>query len=81
MSNTKLESCPFEEPNGAYEIKTSKKKKTWFELVTASPSSLAYFCRDIRCNVGHYRFDEYPPCSEPEEMVKWLMQETDKEVY
>lgn len=77
----KLKSCPFEEPVGQYEIAPAKKKKTWFELITASPSALAYFCRDIRCNVGHYRFDEYPPCSEPEEMVKWLMQETDKEVY
>lgn len=57
------------------------KAKTWFELITASPSSLAYFCQDIRCDVGHHNFDDYPPCSEPEEMVKWLMQKTDKKVY
>ncbi len=63
------------------ELMEETKAKTWFELITASPSSLACFCRDIRCDVGHHNFDDYPPCSEPEEMVKWLMQKTDKKVY
>ena len=62
-------------------LNVPKAKKTWFEIITASPSSLAYFCRDIRCDVGHHNFDDYPPCSEPEEMMEWLMQETDKNVY
>ena len=71
----KLETCPFEEPSGKYEIVPGKKKKTRFEKITESPTSLAYFLMDVRCNVGHYKYDEYPPASEPEEMERWLNEE------
>ncbi len=70
-----LKSCPFEEPAGAYEIVPGEKKKTRFEKITESPTSLAYFLMDVRCNVGHYKYDEYPPASEPEEMERWLNEE------
>lgn len=70
-----IDSCPFEEPAGAYEIVPEKKKKTRFEKITESPTSLAYFLRDVRCNVGHYQYHEYPPASEPEEMERWLNEE------
>ena len=71
-----IDSCPFEEPAGAYEIVPVKKKKTRFEKITESPASLADFVMDIGCNVGHYKYpDGFPPYSEPDEMEKWLMEE------
>ena len=71
-----LDSCPFEEPAGEYKIASSKKKKTRFDKITESPAALAYFVRDIGCNVGHYKYpDRYPPYREPDEMEKWLMEE------
>lgn len=39
----KLETCPFEEPSGQYEIVPEKKKKTRFEKITESPVALAMF--------------------------------------
>ena len=39
----KLETCPFEEPAGQYEIVPEKKKKTRFEKITESPTALAMF--------------------------------------
>ena len=56
-----IDSCPFEEPVGDYKIAPGKKKKTRFEKITESPTSLAYFLMDVRCDVGHYKYDEYPP--------------------
>ena len=74
----KLETCPFEEPAGQYEIVPEKKKKTRFEKITESPIALAYFVRDIGCNVGHYQYpDGFPPYSEPDEMIEWLNQEAE----
>ena len=52
-----------------------KKKKTRFEKITESPTSLAYFLLDVRFDVGHYKYDEYPPAADPEEMERWLNEE------
>ena len=75
----KLTSCPFEEPVGKYQIVQQEKRRTRFDKITESPSALAYFIRDIGCNVGHYQYpDGFPPYSNPEEMEAWLKQEVIK---
>ena len=43
----KLETCPFEEPAGQYEIVPEKKKKTRFEKITESPTALAEYLSNI----------------------------------
>ena len=50
-------------------------KKTRFEVITESPASLADFLIDVRCNVGHYKYNEYPPADDYEEMERWLNEE------
>lgn len=50
-------------------------KKTRFEVITESPASLADFLIDVRCNVGHYKYNEYPPADDYEEMERWLSEE------
>lgn len=54
----------------------SARKRRRFDKITESPVALAYFVRNIGCNVGHYQYpDGFPPYADPDEMVKWLEQE------
>lgn len=55
--------------------KEANAKKTRFEVITESPASLADFLIDVRCNVGHYKYNEYPPADDYEEMERWLNEE------
>ncbi len=55
--------------------KAANAKKTRFEVITESPASLADFLIDVRCNVGHYKYNEYPPADDYEEMERWLNEE------
>lgn len=66
----------FEVDPDTVEIYTGK-KPTRFEKITSSPSALAFFARDVGCNVGYYKYNDYPPYDEALEMVDWLMQEAE----
>ena len=59
--------------------KAANAKKTRFEVITEAPASLADFLIDVRCNVGHYKYNEYPPADDYEEMERWLNEECEWE--
>ena len=60
---------------GMHKTKRPAGKRTRFEAITESPTRLAYFLQDVRCDVGHYKYDEYPPAADPEEMERWFSEE------
>ena len=85
----KLESCPFEEPAGQYEIVPAKKKRTRFDKITESPETLANFIDSHFdfCDAGCSRCIIEEKClylnkdnkSSYELTLEWLNEETDND--